>query len=210
MAGETEIGALIVAAISVATGPITARLAYGWSRKQDSDKWERERIAEKTRWDREDELRRKERGEKAALEILTLVSKARMMWALPSNQTDVKQADFASTYQDIRRLANELADEEVYARVLEVAEAIFYYPLATAAEQITEWEISRDYEHAADQVLRAYLQGRPCPATPALARLVQLIDQGQAIIEAQTAEGAALPVTDQITGAPAPASDQPE
>lgn len=183
MADGTEIGALIVAAMAVASGPITARLTYDWTRKADADRWQRERAAEAERWQREDNARRVERGEAAAGEILTIVDKARLRLA---GFERVGQMDFQPSYHEIRRLANLITDDEVQRRIFEVADAVFYYHQAQAVEKtLGDSNIAHTYAEAAHLVLRAYLQGRPCPATPRLARLTALIAEGGAYIDAR-------------------------
>ena len=139
MADETAIGALVVAAIGVGSGPATAWLTYRWARKADADRWGRERDAEKERWRREDNARRVERGEKAAGDVLTVVDTARLQL---TGMGRVQQMDFQPSYHEIRRLANLITDDEVRQRIFEVAEAVFYYHQAQRAEEaLTRWSI---------------------------------------------------------------------
>lgn len=175
MSDVTEIGALIVAGIGVASAPITARLAYSWARRQDAERWQRERVAETDRWHRADDVRRIERGEAAAGQILTLVDQAR----LKLMRSKSGQMEFEHTYHEIRRLANVLTDDVVQARIFEVADALFFYQQAEMDEpRLSRGNIAHAYAEAAHQVLRAYLLGRACPATPRLSRLTALIASG--------------------------------
>jgi hypothetical protein len=93
--------------------------------------------------------------------------------------------DFEPSYHEIRRLANLITDDEVQRRIFEVADAVFYYQQAQAvAEGLGNSNIAYTYADAAHLVLRAYLQGRPCPATPRLERLTALIEEGGMYIDA--------------------------
>jgi hypothetical protein len=68
-------------------------------------------------------------------------------------------------------------------RLYEVAEAVFYYHQALMVEEgLSRWNVGRTYADAAHSVIRAYLKGKPCPATPRLARLTALIAEGAAQI----------------------------
>lgn len=191
MADETAIGALVVAAIGVASGPVTAWLTYRWARKGEAERWDREREAEKDRWGRErdaeqerwkreDSTRRVERGEKAAGELLTVVDASRLQLAAYG---PVKQMDFQPAYHEIRRLADLITDDAVRDRMYEVAEAVFYYRQAERVSQfLSRWNVGRTYADAAHAVVRAYLKGQPCPETPRLTRLSSLIEEGGAEI----------------------------
>lgn len=191
VADEIAIGALAVAAIGVASGPATAWLTSRWARKSEVERWNRERGAEKERWTRErhaegerwkreDSARRVERGEKAAGELLTVVDAARLQLV---EHGPVKPMDFQPTYHEIRRLADLITDDGVRDRLYEVAEAVFYYHQALMVEEgLSRWNVGRTYADAAHSVIRAYLKGKPCPATPRLARLTALIAEGAAQI----------------------------
>jgi len=187
VADETAIGALVVAAIGVASSPITAWLTYRWARKGEAERWTREREAEKDRWGRErdaeherwtrdDSARRVERGEKAAGEVLTVVDAARLQLQA---QGPVSQKDFQPAYHEIRRLADLITDDETRDRLYEVASALFYYRQADRVTQfLTRWNVGHTITDAAHLVVRAYLKGEPCPATPRLERLSALIAEG--------------------------------
>ncbi len=191
MADEIAIGALVVAAIGVASGPTTAWLTYRWSRRgeaerwsrereAETDRWDRERDAERERWKREDSARRVERGEKAAGDLLTMVDGARLQLAAYG---PVNQMDFQPAYHEIRRLADLITADAVRDRMYEVAEAVFYYRQAERVAQfLSRWNVGRTYADAAHLVVRAYLNGQPCPATPRLRRLSSLIAEGGAEI----------------------------
>ena len=184
LSGLIAIGSLVVAALGVGVSPYTARKSYEWSRNADDERSRRAEVA-----------RRVQRGEDAANEILTLADEAAMLMTGWTGKAP-GQEEFKGFHHAVRQKAELLTDDAVRSRMFDVANSLYYFGQAQEASygQLSRWSIARAYQSAAHDVLRAYLHGRPCPDTPRLARLTDLIAKGGDLIAEQVDEEEADPL----------------
>jgi hypothetical protein len=176
---DATTGALVVAALSVIATPLTAWLTFRWTRTSERERWQREGEADLERWDRDERRRRVSRGEDAAKEILTAVDKAQIVLANARKDGGSVTGGLQPTYHYIKQQAELLTDDEAQVRIAQIADNLYYHSQAQEIRpDLTLWAIGHTCSDAAHAILRAYLHGRPLPATPRMARLQKLHDNG--------------------------------
>jgi hypothetical protein len=185
LSGVTALASVGVAALAVIFAPLTARLTYKWTKAADDERWKRERDADSERWDREERKRRILRGEEAAKEVLTDVDRALLILTRTDRADDESIYDeLRPVYHHIRQQAELLTDDEAQARILKVADNIYYHSQARElAPNVTRWVVGHTCSDTAHAILRAYLHGRPLPRTPRMERLQHLHDEGGELLE---------------------------
>lgn len=168
--------ALVIAALGILASPATAWLTYRWTNNSERARQSHELRLESARWEREDAARRLRRGEEAASELVTIIDRASIKLRASGGRV---QAEFEPDYYEIRRLTLLLTDDATRSRMLNVADAVYFFHVGQQVEpDLDASSIAHAYTAAAHDVLRAYLLGRPCPETPRLARLIALIEEG--------------------------------
>lgn len=179
-------GALIVAALSVLSNPVSAWLTFQWTRQSELERWTRERQAEAERFGQEEKKRRVLRGEEAAKEILTTVDDAQTV--LSSAPHD---GPFGDTYKALRPLfyrirqqAELLTNDEAQARIMKIADNLYFFGNSRELnDNLSLGQIGHTCSDATHKVLRAYLQGQPLPSTPRMDVLQGYYDEGYELNE---------------------------
>lgn len=179
-------GALVVAALSVLATPLTAWLTYRWTRSTEEARWVHEGDTEAQRWNRQEESRRIQRGEDAARDLVKVVTQAALELRASGKY---EQSAYAHYYHEIRGLSLMLTDDATRDRMLQIADAFYFWESAREATPfISHWTVGSTCSHAANEILHAYMLGRPCPPSPRLARLTALIEEGGEIIAKEIGE----------------------
>ena len=178
-----------VAALGLIFGPLTALITHRLTRQADEVRFAQERTAEADRWTKGQDTRRIQRGEEAANQILLLVDQAATSL---DEDPSLKQKDYRNTYHDLKRLAESLTDDATRDRVLQIASVIyFHWNLDLLREyHVNARDVSHTFREATHAVIHAYLVGRPCPATPRLAKLSGLIDEAANYLDEMSADEA--------------------
>jgi hypothetical protein len=171
-------GALLVAALGVLSGPVTAWLSFRWGREQERERRANERDADAERWQREERRRRVLRGEEAAGRLLEAIDNTGAQFATLGGKGATQEA-LQPIYTEVRRLAELLTDDLVRDKMFQIASAIFYWEQATYINpNVGGYAVGRAVTEAGHDVLRAYLHERALPATERLDRLTALINDG--------------------------------
>jgi hypothetical protein len=179
-------GALLVAALSVVMTPLTAWFTFRWGRDQAREQMKDAREAEAERFSKQEEARRVQRGEQAAMDLIGVVdSAAAYMGAQPTYH----QSEYASIYREIRRISLLLTDEGARDRMLGMADCFFFFSSTVhTARSLTHRQAGWVCAGAAHDILHEYLLGRPTPGTPRFDRLRHLVDEGSKYISHEIGE----------------------
>ncbi len=155
---------------------LIAALTSLWARQGEKERRADERLAEKDRWEREDAVRRAERGEAAASAILITVDE---MALLLGGTTKPEYEALEPLYVRIRQQSTLLTDEPTREKFKLIANNLYYYAQAIDADRaLTRGQIAHVCARYAADVMTAYLHDRPMPVMARFNRLTELHDEG--------------------------------